>query len=57
MPSPASEGAANLRGMWAITYQYGGTYAIGENVWQALLGVGNLFPTTTVVLPIIPVGG
>lgn len=50
-------GAANLRGMWAITYQYGGTYAIGENVWQALLGVGNLFPTTTVVLPIIPVGG
>jgi hypothetical protein len=45
-------------GMWAITYQYGGTYAIGENVWQALLpaGIAPNVPLTTVTLPIVPAG-
>ena len=44
-------------GMWAITYQYGGTYAIGENVWQALnLATVPQFPATVVTLPLIPAG-
>ena len=49
--------ATVYRGMWAITYQYGGTYAIGENVWQGINANAPIGAGTVVTLPLLPTGG